>query len=97
MTYNLTALQASDSFSELVLYADESTGGILVGLFVVAVFFVGLFALKRYDFEQTVPALSFFCFIISLLLSFAHLLNFLFPLGFGILLALSTMYVYISR
>lgn len=97
MTYNMTALQASDSFSKLIIYANSSTGDILVGLFVVAIFFVGVLALKRYDFDVTIPAMSFLCFIVSLLFSYAHMLHFLFPLGFGVVLALSTMYLYLSR
>ncbi len=97
MTYNMTALQASDSFSELIIYANSSTGDILVGLFITAVFFVGILALKRYDFDMTIPAMSFLCFIVSLILSYAGMLHFLFPLGFGVAMALSTMYLYLSR
>lgn len=89
MSYNMTQLQNADTFFGIVQYANASTNGVLMGLMMVAVFFVLLMLMKRYDFEVDLLVSSFISFILSLILVYAKLLNFMFPLTFLIIAALT--------
>jgi len=73
--YNMTHLQDSETMFKLIQFADDATGNILMPLFLLAVFFIGILALKRYEFKDGFAVMSFICFIIALMLQFAGLLN----------------------
>lgn len=101
-TYNITALSNVDNLAELFLYANNSTGaatgeGILFGLISIALFFIMLFVLKRWEFDKALLTSSFSMFILTLILSFAKLVTFYFPLAFLIIMAFTGMYMYISE
>jgi hypothetical protein len=92
MTYNLTLLQEAETIYKVFVYADNASGNIMVGLFMIAIFFVFLMALKRYSFTNALLASSFVSFILSLFLTYANLLNFMFPLFFLITASLTALY-----
>lgn len=91
----MTALQASDTVFGLFSYANESTGQILFGLFMIGIFFIMLLSMKKLAFEYAIFAASGISFLLSALLAYTGLLNFSIPLVFLIVLALSGMYVYV--
>jgi len=95
--YNVTQLQNSLTITDFITFANDSSGGFLVGLFMWALFFIFIFVLKRDNFENALLGASFICFIISLFLTFAKLLNFLFPLAFATIMALTGLYLYLNR
>lgn len=95
--YNMTQLRAVDSFIDLVTYANDSTGGILVGLFMIAFFFIMLMVLKKWDFASALLSSSFVTFVIMAVMSFAGLLNLYFPLAFLAITAFTAMFVYVGR
>lgn len=95
MTYNLTNLTNSDNIWGLFNYANQSTNSLLVGLFIIAIFFILLMALRQYTFIKAAFASSFISFILSMLLTYSKLLNFVYPLTFFILTACIAFYVYV--
>jgi len=96
-TYNLTALANSSGVIDLIEVTNDATGKVLFGFFMVAIFFVLLLGLKRYGFDNAIAASSFACFILSVLLVFAELLNFIYVLGFFILMALTIFYMQMNK
>lgn len=93
MTYNMTALQNSYTVQGIFSFANDATGGVMVGLFMIAIFFVMLMTLKRTsDFDDALLASSMACFVISLFLVGADLINFLFVVGFGLTMAFSAFF-----
>lgn len=97
MTYNMTQLAASDTAQELVVYANDATDGILFALFVMAVFFIMLMALKKYDFDSALLVSSFACFILSAILVYAELLALIWALIFLIIAAGTAFYMVVLR
>jgi hypothetical protein len=75
MSYNLTQLAESDTIFKLVVYTNDSTGGLMVGLFLLSIFFIMLMAFKRYEFIKALMASSLISFVISLFFVFAKLIN----------------------
>lgn len=92
MTYNITQLQNADTIFKLVVYANDSTTGFVAIAFLLAVFFISLMALKRYEFSKALLASSVIGFVISLLLNYAHLINPIWSLIFLIVAAFSAMF-----
>lgn len=97
MTYNITQLQASQSIYDIFVYANNSTTGLLSMLFMLAIFFVMLMALKRYSFARSLLATSFVCFILSSMLAYIKMLNFMLPLAFLTILAFTALFVYTNQ
>lgn len=96
--YNITGLEASTTFVDLVSFANTSSNNILVGGFMVAVFIVMTmgFMIKT-TFEKSVLASSFVCFMLSLFLRQANLINFVFVIGFLIIAAFSALYLFATK
>lgn len=97
MTYNETALQTATGLYDVLVFADDATGNVFIGLFVIGVFVSLLLIMKRFEFHTTLPSAGLICFVISLILSYAELLNFLYPLGFLLVTALSVLYLYLQK
>ena len=97
MAYNMTALQDATTVGKLFVFANNSTGGVLSGLMMLAVFFIMLFSLKRWEFGDALLASSFVCFILSAVLSYAGLLNLLFTLGFLAIMSLTAFYMFVVK
>ena len=97
MTYNLSLLTNSSSISGIVITANSYTGGLLVGLLVLSVFFIMLMALKKWEFDDALLSSSFVSFIISAILVAAGMLNLLWTLGFLALTAFTAFYMYVVK
>lgn len=97
MTYNLTDLQNSQGVYDVIVYANDSTTGILGMLLMIAIFIVMLMALKRYQFPRALLASSFVCFILSSILVYIKWLNFMFPLGFLACTAFTALYLFTNK
>ncbi len=97
-TYNMTALHNASNVYDLVVYANDSTGQILVGLFVIAVFFIMFVGLKRNaEFAESLLASSFICFVISGFFTYGKLLNMIFPLIFLAITAFTILFMQMSK
>jgi len=95
--YNISLLEEAETVLDIVNYANVSSNQVLFGLFMVGIFFVMILALKKWDFEDTLLSASFVCFVLSLLATFADLLNIIFPLMFLALAAFTAFYSYITK
>lgn len=87
MTFNMTQLQQANTIMKVVVYSNDSTGGVLMIGFMLAIFFVMLLAMKRYPFPKALLATSGISFVISVLFVYAKLLNPIWALTFLILTA----------
>jgi len=96
-TYNITALQEADTVFGLLEYANNSTEGMLMGGFMLAIFFVMLMVLKKWDFIDSLAASGFVCFILSSILVYGKLLNMVFPIMFLGITAFTALYMYTLR
>lgn len=95
--YNITPLQNAENITGIVTYANTVTDGAMSILMILAVFFILLLILKRWSFEDALLTSSFICFILSSFLTYGKFLNFMFPLAFLIMTALTALYVYVTR
>ena len=96
-TYNLTQMQEAETVFGLFDYANDSTGGILIGLFLVAFYFVLLMMMKRYEFEKSLLVASWITFIVAIMFSYAGLLNLYFALIFLIITAFTSFYMVVFK
>ena len=96
-TYNITGLTSAETVADIVVFANESTGNFLFGLFILAIFFIMLMVMRKYEFTDTLLTSSFVCFILSAILSYGGFLNILFPIGFLTVLSFTAFYVFMNR
>lgn len=97
MSYNLTQLQNANNTLDIVTYANESTGGVFLGIMVIGIFFITLFVLKKWEFDEALFPASFICFVISAILTYTDLLNFIFPLLFLTISAFTGLYLFTAK
>ena len=101
-TMNITELSTSVSVTDVVCVANSATEGILIGGFLLAVFFIMLFVLKRWDFDRAMLVSSWSCFLLASLASFMScrngdsLLSPYWALVFLILAAFTALYMWSS-
>lgn len=91
--FNLTPLQSSTNIADLVLAANDFTGGVLIAGFSMAIFFVILIK-NQGEIGESLAISGWISFIITLLLAFLGVLNFIFALAYLIISALATFYLY---
>lgn len=94
--YNMTQLAKVKSLSSLMTYANSATNNILFGLFIVAIFFVMLLILKKWEFVKSFTSSSFACFVLSAVLFYGGYLHFMFALLFLIFTAFGGLFLYAS-
>jgi|TARA_Y100000310_G_C20686141_1_gene819135 hypothetical protein len=95
--YNLTILSDSDSIGDLFITANTYSNSTLFGMFIIAIFFVMLMVLKKWEFTSALLTSSFSSFILSLILVYADLLNFIYPLLFLTITAFTALYVFTAQ
>ena len=92
--YNLTLLKEAGTVPDVISVANTYVGGNLVGLFLIAIFFVMMMIMKKWEFDKTLLVSSFLCFMFSLFLKMAGLVNMIFVLVFGIIMSLTAFYLF---
>lgn len=95
--YNLTQLQAATHIGDLVTFANSVTNELWMPMVLIAIYFIMLFVLKRWNFEHGLIASSFSCFLLSLALAYGGYVNFIFCLLYLILIALCGLYLYFTQ
>ena len=93
----MTDLAASTNVFDLVSFANGATGGILLVLFVMAVFFVMLLSLKKYEFDSALLVSSFSCFMISIVLVYTETIPLLWALVYLIIAAFTAFYMFVIK
>ena len=94
--FNITNGSIVDPGS-LLTATNNATNGYLISLFTIVIFVVIMVALLRFGFLKAIVSSSFAVFFISLLFSFADLLNPLFVLAYLIILAFSAFALYLTE
>jgi len=94
--YNITQLQEQNTIWGLFNYANSVANDLLFGMLMLSVFFVMVMVLKKYEIPTAILTSSFMCFILSGILTYAQLLNLIFPLMFLIIATLTAFYKYLS-
>ena len=97
MTYNLTQLANADTIYKLVVFSNDAALGNLISMFIFALFFVLLMALKRYEFDSALLVSSFICFVISALLGYAELISLIWVLGYLIIAAFTAFFIFVLK
>lgn len=97
MAYNLTDLYAASTSSDIVLFANSTVDGLLFGFFIVAIFFIMLYALKNWEFDVALLTASFSCFILSGIAAFGGFVNVIFPLFFLAATAFAGFYIFVVK
>jgi hypothetical protein len=92
--YNLSTLSNITGLGGLVSYANTTTEGHLIGMFIVAIFFISIIKLKQYSFDAVFFAASWICFVFSAFLIWAGWLNMIYAIGFLVAAAFSALYLY---
>jgi len=95
--YNLTLLQEVETVPDVISVANTYAGGNLVGMFLIAIFFVMLMIMKKWDFDKSLLVSSFLCFMFSLFLKMAGFVSMIFVLVFGIVMALTGFYLFLIK
>lgn len=95
MTYNTTQLANSLDLFDLITYANESTTGILFGLFIVSLFLVMTMGFIKFGFEKALFTASFIAFIISAIMSYSGFLTIIYPLAFLAVTAFTGLYMFV--
>jgi len=90
--YNLTGLTGANGIGDLLTFTNTVSGGMFVGMLLVAIFAIMVLALRRYGLDNAFLSSSWVCFLLSLLLRSANLLDIKFMLGFLIAAAGITLY-----
>lgn len=91
--YNLTAFQNATNISGLVMSANQFSGGILITGLTIAIFFVILMQNKG-GIVESIAISAYISFIISGILGFLGVLNFVFIIGYLVMAALATFALY---
>lgn len=96
--YNLTNITNVQVPADLVVAANIYTESLFMGLMLIAIFivFTMRFMVKN-KFGESLLGSSFICFIASLFLRQAGLINFVFVIGFLVVMAFTGMLMYITR
>lgn len=95
--YNLTNLTTATDLSGVIAFANNSTEGYLVGLMLVAIFFIMLMSLKRWEFTNALLASSWVCTLLGFVLAYGEFVNPLIPLGFLAVAAFTALYIYTAQ
>jgi hypothetical protein len=95
--YNTTNLTSADTIYDIFLYANTTSSNTLIGGLMIAIFFIMLMMMKRWDFDEALLSSGFVCFVLSMLLSYAKLVNIIFPLLFLAITAFTGFYVFVVK
>lgn len=92
MPYNLTNLTSDPSVSSFLLTANNYAGGILFGILSVALFFILLMTLKKWEFASALLVSGWVCFVLSSILWWGGFLNIIYPLGYLAIAGFTLLY-----
>ena len=96
MAYNLTELGSQETMVGVFQSANNATSGVLAGFFIIALFFLLMLMMKKYEFTKALMSASFITFILASLLTYAKLVSIVFPLLFLAIAAFTAFFVYMT-
>lgn len=96
VNYNLSNLTSADNIGDVAWAANGFAQGHLMGMVLVAAFFVMLMALKRWEMDGALIVSSWTTFIFGVILAYGSWVNILYPLGFLAVAGFATLYAHAS-
>jgi cation transporter-like permease len=91
--YNLTNLTSSQSLLDIIRFTNnDATGGLFMALMIVAIFFILLLNLMKWDFTDAILISSWVCFILSSMLLYMKLVPFIVVIAFLSITAFVSFY-----
>ena len=89
---NITGLQNAETFSDLIIYNNEITSGLLTGSFLIFFFIVFLMLFRRQGLDTAMATAGLICFVISIFLKAANIVAFPVVVVFFLITAFSIFY-----
>jgi len=98
MALNMTEINSISTVTDMIIFTNNHTNGLLFSLVTVGVFFALLLTLKgRWEFDEALAAASFASFFLSFALVYAQLLNFYVMIVYGVMLGLTVLYMFTAK
>jgi len=95
--YNLTNLTNAEHIGDLMSFGNEVSQGILMIVITLAVTFILLMVLKKWEFLEALASTTVFMFVATTLLALGDYLSIVFPLGFLFIAAISVFLLYMKK
>jgi len=92
MTYNMTALQNAYYVSDLLVYANTATNGLIGTMMITATFFITLMSLLPYGWKDASIVAGFLSFIVSVVMAFGGFVAVAVPV---VLLGLTLLFIFL--
>lgn len=93
--YNITGFQNAQTVSDIAVWSNQVTNFLFVDSFMIAIFFIFILVFKaKNDFDDSILASSFVCFILSTFLRLANLVSFTLVLVFLAILAFTSLFIF---
>ena len=91
--WNLTNLTTDPTVSTVFEAANSFANNSLFGFLSLALFFILLMSLKKWEFSSALLAAGWVSFVLSMILAYGGWLNIIFPLGYLAIAGFTTLYV----
>ena len=90
--YNLTNLTTDPSVATVFIEANKFTGLLLFSFLTIAMFFILLMALKKWEFSSSLIVAGWVSFVLSAILAYGGWVNIIFPLIYLAIAGFSMLY-----
>jgi hypothetical protein len=87
-------MQGNATISGFIDNVNQFTNGMLVGMFMIAIFISMLMIMKNWEFDKSILTSSFLCLVISIMLKMAGWINWMYVVFFFIIMTTSGLYLY---
>ena len=96
--YNITDFRDATTITKIIVFNNTITNGAFMGAMLISVFFIltMIFKIKN-GLEESVTVSSWICFVLSLFLRNAGLINFIFVIAFLTMSAFGTLLLYMDK
>lgn len=95
--YNLTNLTSSTYVSDVFLFSNQVSNGVVSQMFVIALFFIVLSFLITRGFDVAIFIAGWTSFIVSLFLVYMDALNVIYALAFIAITSFSALLLYLLK
>lgn len=95
--YNFTNLTTDPTVASVFIAANSYANGALFGFLSMALFFVLLMGLKKWDFASALLTAGWVSFVLSSILAYGGWLNIIFPLAYLAIAGFTMLYVVTVR
>ncbi|RLA46950.1 MAG: hypothetical protein DRR04_05375 [Gammaproteobacteria bacterium] len=91
--WNMTILTTDPTVASVFTAANSFANNSLFGFLSLALFFILLMSLKKWEFSSALLTAGWVSFVLSAILAYGGWLNIIFPLGYLAIAGFATLYV----